>query len=96
MDSSDKRTRKAQAKDAGADSDRELFKQIIEHQHMPQDEMPGHDATRQLATSSDLQYRYRDMCTVSVSTVAEVMMELGYRFTFVMGLPYWELYDRIE
>lgn len=47
-------------------------------------------------TSRDLQYRFRDMCTVSVSTVAEVMQELGYQFCFVLGIPYWEVYDLVE
>lgn len=77
-------------------SDRELFRKMIESQYCPTGDIPGQEETKQLVTSRDLQYRYRDMCTVSVSTVAEVMQELGYVFTFAMGIPYWILYDRIE
>ena len=77
-------------------SDRELFCKIIESQYQPTEDILGQGETRQLVTSRDLQYRYRDMCSVSVSTVADVLQELGYEFTFVMGIPYWVLYDRIE
>ena len=75
-------------------SDKELFKKMIESQYQPEYEFLGQEETRQLVTSRDLQYRYRDMCTVSVSTVAEVMQELGYEFDFVMGMPHWVLYDK--
>lgn len=77
-------------------SDKELFKKMIESLYEPEYKFPGQKETKQLLTSRDLQYRYRDMCTVSVSTVAEVMQELGYRFSFIMDIPYWEVYDKIE
>ena len=77
-------------------SDKELFRNMIQGQYQPSFDIPGLDDTKQLVTSRDLQYRYRDMCTVSVSTVADVLQELGYEFTFVNGTPYWVLYDRIE
>lgn len=77
-------------------SDKELFKKMIESLYQPDYDIPGQEETKQLLTSRDLQYRYRDMCTVSVSTVAEVMQELGYRFTFIMNIPYWEIYDKPE
>lgn len=51
---------------------------------------------KQLVTSRDLQYHYRDMCTVSISTIADVLQKLGYEFTFVDGTPYWVMYARIE
>lgn len=71
-------------------SDRDIFKKIIMSQFLPIHEHDGQ--TPELMTSRDLQYRYRDMCTVSVSTVAEVLQELKYTFTFVNGYPYWQLY----
>ena len=74
-------------------SDKDLFRKMIASQFQPSAEIPG---GKQLLTSRDLQYRYRDMCTVTVSTVAEVMQELGYRFSFIMDIPYWEVYDKIE
>lgn len=83
----------ATAKGGDALSDRELFRKMIEAQFQPSEDIPG---GKQLLTSRDLQYRFRDMCTVTVSTVADVMQELGYAFTFVMGIPYWEVYDKIE
>lgn len=77
----------------GADtlSDREIFKRIIMSQYLAVAEADGQSPL--LQTSRDLQYRYRDMCTVSVSTVADVMQELKYGFTFVNGYPYWQLYE---
>ena len=57
--------------------------------------IPGDDM-KQLVTSRDLQYHYRDMCTVSISTIADVLQKLGYEFTFVDGIPYWVMYARIE
>ena len=83
----------APAKGGDALSDKELFQKMIESLYQPREDIPG---GKQLMTSRDLQYRFRDMCTVSVSTVAEVMQELGYSFSFVLGIPYWEVYDRIE
>lgn len=84
------------AKGGDALSDRELFKKMIESQYQPEYEFPGQEETKQLVTSRDLQYRYRDMCTVSVSTVAEVMQELGYEFDFVLDMPHWVIYDKPE
>ena len=86
----------APAKGGDALSDKELFKKMVKSLYQERDEMPGHEETKQLLTSRDLQYRFRDMCTVTVSTVAEVMQELGYKFTFVMDVPYWVVYDKIE
>lgn len=77
-------------------SDKDLFRRLVEGLYSPVAAMPGQEETRQLVTSRDLQYRYRDMCTVSVSTVAAVMQGLGYSFTFVLGMPYWVTYDRME
>lgn len=71
-------------------SDREIFKKIIMSKFLPIEENDGQ--VPELMTSRDLQYRYRDMCTVSVSTVAEVLQELKYTFTFVNDYPYWQLY----
>ena len=97
MGSSSKKLKTEQtAKGGDCLSDKELFQKMIESMYQPKDDIPGHEETRQLLTSRDLQYRYRDMCTVTVSTVADVMQELGYQFTFVMGIPYWVLYDRLE
>lgn len=95
MKSTDK-TKDASAKGGDCLSDKELFRKMIEDLYQPHDDIPGHEETRQLVTSRDLQYRYRDMCTVSVSTVASVMQELGYSFTFVTGIPYWVVYDKLE
>ena len=95
MKSTDKK-QGAPAKSGDALSDKELFRKMIESLYQPCDEMPGDEETKQLLTSRDLQYRFRDMCTVTVSTVAEVMQELGYQFTFVMDIPYWVMYDKIE
>ncbi|MBR0243886.1 MAG: hypothetical protein IJQ38_04810 [Bacteroidaceae bacterium] len=93
-------TRKEQpakaTKGGDALSDKELFRKMIENLYQPDYDFPGQEETRQLVTSRDLQYRYRDMCTVSVSTVAEVMQELGFQFTFVTGMPYWVIYDKPE
>lgn len=83
----------AAAKGGDALSDKELFRSMILSLYQPTEDIPG---GKQLLTSRDLQYRFRDMCTVTVSTVAEVMQELGYRFTFVMDIPYWEMFDKIE
>jgi len=94
--SSKKQNAEQTAKGGDCLSDRELFRKMIENLYQPNDDVPGHEETRQLVTSRDLQYRYRDMCTVSVSTVASVMQELGYTFTFVTGIPYWVVYDKIE
>ena len=95
MSSSSKKP-SAPAKGGDALSDKELFKKMIMDLYQEIDGMPGHEETKQLLTSRDLQYRFRDMCTVTVSTVAEVMQELGYKFTFVMDIPYWVVYDKIE
>ena len=92
MSSSNKKPGAA-AKGGDALSDKELFRKMIEAQFQPSEDIPG---GKQLLTSRDLQYRFRDMCTVTVSTVAEVMQELGYKFTFVMDIPYWVVYDKIE
>lgn len=86
----------APAKGGDALSDKELFRKMIESLYQPTWNIPGQEESKQLMTSRDLQYRFRDMCTVSVSTVAEVMQELGYSFSFVLGIPYWEVYDKIE
>lgn len=77
----------------GADtlSDRDIFRRIIMSQFLPIKE--DADQGPLLQSSRDLQYRYRDMCTVSVSTVADVMQELQYTITFVNGFPYWQLYE---
>lgn len=91
-----KKTKNDAAKGGDALSDRELFAQIVRSRYQEADDLPGHEETRQLLTSRDLQYRFRDMCTVSVSTVAEVMQELGFQFTFVMDIPYWVLFDKVE
>ena len=80
-------------KSGDALSDKELFRKMIGSLYQPTEDIPG---GKQLMTSRDLQYRFRDMCTVSVSTVAEVMQELGYQFCFVLGIPYWEVYDLVE
>lgn len=97
MGSSCKKQKTEQAAKGGdCLSDKELFRKMIEDLYQPADDVTGHEETRQLVTSRDLQYRYRDMCTVSVSTVAEVMQELGFQFTFVTGIPYWVIYDKIE
>ena len=97
MGSSSKKQKTEQtAKGGDALSDKELFRKMIENLYQPSDDLPGQEETRQLVTSRDLQYRYRDMCTVSVSTVAAVMQGLGYSFTFVLGMPYWVTYDRME
>lgn len=90
------KSKTASGKGSDTLSDKELFKKMIESLYQPDFEIPGHEETKQLVTSRDLQYRYRDMCTVSVSTVAEVMQELGYTFDFVMDMPHWVLYDKLE
>ena len=95
-DSTKKEQSAKAAKGGDALSDKELFRKMIENLYQPSDDVPGQEETRQLVTSRDLQYRYRDMCTVSVSTVAEVMQELGFQFTFVTGMPYWVIYDKPE
>lgn len=97
MGSSSKKQKTEQtAKGGDCLSDKELFRKMIENLYQPDFDIPGQEETRQLVTSRDLQYRYRDMCTVSVSTVAEVMQELGFQFTFVTGMPYWVIYDKPE
>lgn len=97
MGSSSKKQKTEQtAKGGDCLSDKELFRKMIENLYQPDCDIPGQEETRQLVTSRDLQYRYRDMCTVSVSTVAEVMQELGFQFTFVTGMPYWVIYDKPE
>jgi hypothetical protein len=88
------KSKTASGKGSDTLSDKELFKKMIESLYEPEYKFPGQEETRQLVTSRDLQYRYRDMCTVSVSTVAEVMQELGYEFDFVMDMPHWVLYDK--
>lgn len=96
MSSSGKK-QSAPAKGGDALSDRELFRKMVESLYQAGEAgTPGHEDTKQLLTSRDLQYRFRDMCTVTVSTVAEVMQELGYEFTFVMDIPYWVVYDKYE
>lgn len=90
------KSKTANGKGSDTLSDKELFKKMIESLYEPDFKFPGQEETRQLVTSRDLQYRYRDMCTVSVSTVAEVMQELGYEFDFVMNMPHWVLYDKPE
>lgn len=82
-------TRQAQGGDAK--TDRDLFCRIIMSQYLPVPEEP--ERYPLLQTSRDLQYRYRDMCTVTVSTVADVMQELGYKIDFVNGTPYWQMYE---
>ncbi|MBQ9190045.1 MAG: hypothetical protein IJ142_00360 [Bacteroidaceae bacterium] len=97
MGSSSKKQKTEQtAKGGDCLSDKELFRKMIENLYQPDYDFPDQEETRQLVTSRDLQYRYRDMCTVSVSTVAEVMQELGFQFTFVTGMPYWVIYDKPE
>lgn len=96
MSATNKKEQSKNGKGGDALSDRELFRDLIESQYQPNEDIPGHGETKQLVTSRDLQYRYRDMCTVTVSTVADVMQELGYGFTFAMGIPYWVVYDRLE
>lgn len=75
-------------------SDRELLRRVVMSRYLPMPE--SKDDSPLLQTSRDIQYRYRDMCTVSVSTVAEVLQELGYTFTFVNNVPYWQLYPMPE
>lgn len=82
-------------KGSDTSSDEELFRNMIQGQYQPSSDIPGDDM-KQLVTSRDLQYRYRDMCTVSISTIADVLQKLGYEFTFVDGIPYWVMYARIE
>lgn len=99
METNNKQEQKKASKNGkGSDtlSDKELFKQMMQEQYQPTYDIPGHEGSQLLCTSRDLQYKYREMCTVSVSTVAEVMLELGYTFTFVNGSPIWELYQRLK
>lgn len=92
MSNSDKKKDKTTTGGKGCDtlSDRELLRRVIMSRFLPVQDNKNDSPL--LQTSRDIQYRYRDMCTVSVSTVAEVMQELGYTFVFVNDVPYWQLY----
>ncbi len=71
-------------------SDKDLFRKIITSQYAKE------GSVAMFATSRDLQYRYRDMCTVSVSTVADVMQELDFELRFIEGMPYWAMFELNE
>lgn len=72
-------------------SDRELLKRFIKSQFSPDVES---SLVSMSYTSRDIQWRYRDMCTVSVSTVAEVMQELKFEIEFINGMPYWRMFEK--
>lgn len=71
-------------------SDRDLLHTIISSRYDNEARHPGQSML--LMTSRDLQWKYRDMCTVSVSTVGDVMQQLDFKLHFVEGQPYWAVY----
>ncbi|GAB6122288.1 hypothetical protein [Dysgonomonas termitidis] len=52
----------------------------------------GDTEDKDFKTSAELAYMLRESIRPSVSLVSTVMEELGFRLTFIEGVPHWSIY----
>lgn len=74
------------------DKDVEALKAFIQELYKPE----GITEQKEFRTSLELKYELREMIDASTQDLSTALSELGYKHTFIEGVPNWVMYQKIN